>query len=333
MAVLRMHIACCVVGLVVSVAGSACRADTSTQARKDLDMADICQLPEDEVALREYILERVGGEITAEVVTLLQEEFELVGDGTTFSMVDTDIKTLRDDGIILNLERLEKYRYDHSAYHEAFKKEWKRATLERFDGSTERAREYFFGPDPKTPSPYRRSWTKNAKKSWVRAVALRKRCTAADGVGYDMVLEAILDTTGQATFSDFSVRYSYEDILAGKRPFSFERFRGDDKEEVGVLLTAKTAGFTLAQLDEYMDKLGCVRGTPYPEEDAAVYYYRIHSWLNTVARLTGYPSSKEIIAKTTADGTVEQVLVLTGTSAASKDFDGWFSEGGWLENQ
>ena len=297
-------------------------------------MADLCQLPEDEAAFREYVLEQVGGKITTEVVTLLQDEFELIGDITDTSMVDADIKTLRDEGIILNMEHLEKHRYDHSAYHEAFKKEWKRATLERFDGSTERAREYFFGPpnkDPKDPSPYQRGWMNNVKKkSWIRAVALQKRCTAADGVGYDLVLEATLDTTtGQATFSDFRVRYRYADILAGKRPFSFERFNGDDKE-VGALLTAETAGFTLAQLDKYMDKLGCVRGTPYYEEYSAEYYYRIHSWLNPVARRTGYPRSKEIRVKTTADETVEQFLVITGTSAASKDFGGWFRD--WLEN-
>ena len=335
MAVLRMHIACCVLGLVMAVAGSACQADTSMQARKELDMAGLCRLPEDEAAVWEYVLERVGGKITAEAVTLLQAEFELVGDQITSSMVDTDIKTLRDDGIILNMERLEKYRYDHSTYHEAFKKEWKRATLERFNGSTKRAREYFSGPshkDPKAPSPYQRSWMKNAKKLRVRAVALQKRCTAADGVGYDMVLEATLDTTGRATFSDFHVRYRYEDILTGKRPFSFERFNGDDKE-VGDLLTAKTAGFTLAQLDEYMDKLGCVQAIPYPKEYSAAYYYRVHSWLNAVARLTGYPKSKEIKVKTTADETVEQVLVITGTSAASKDFGSWFREGDWLEDQ
>ena len=325
--------ACCVLGLVVSVVGSRCQADPSLyQDRRTSALADVCQLPEDEAALWAYILEQVGGEITAEAVTLLQAEFELAGDRTMSSMVDATIKTLRDDGIILNMERLEEYGDDHSKYHEELQKEWKRATLERFDRSTERAREYFFGQDPKGPSAYKLGWAKNVKKLKVRRVVLRKRCTAADGVSYELVLGATLDTTDRATFSEFFVEYRYEDILAGRRPFSFERFRGDDKE-VGALLTAETAGSTLAQLDEYMDKLGCVRAISYPKKYSAAYYYRIHSWLNGVARLTGYPRSKEIKVKTRAAETVEQVLVTTGTSAASKDFGSWFRERNWLENQ
>ncbi len=78
-----------------------------------------------------------------------------------------------------------------------------------------------------------------------------------------------------------------------------------------------------------MDKLGCVRGTPYYEEYSAKYYYGIHSWLNSVARLTGYPRSKEIRVKTRADGTVEQVLVIAGTAAATEAF----GQLNWLEDQ
>ena len=78
-----------------------------------------------------------------------------------------------------------------------------------------------------------------------------------------------------------------------------------------------------------MDKLGCVRGTPYYEEDAAVYYYRIHPELDIRARVTAYSNSKEINVKTKADGTVEQVLVITGTQAATEAF----GDSNWLENQ
>ncbi len=247
-------------------------------------LPELCSLPEDAEVVRAYVLERVGGEISNAAVDLLREEFEL----------------LKDDMGYDTFHALEVY-FKRTAHQDKAK------------------RPYFNVHDEEK----------------VRIVYLRKRCTATDGVGYNVDIGATIEQTGRAIFSQFFVGYSYEDILAGRRPFSFEKFGewereflGWDKKipaeilrtelalnkEISTLIMAETAGFTSDQLNAYMDKLGCVKGTD--PRLKAVYYYNPDPENYFWTRLVKFPfaiGSREISVEANDDGTGQSVRV-RGTS-------------------
>lgn len=248
-------------GVGLLLASGACQTDTSTQARKDLDMTNICQIPEDEAALRSYILERVGGEITNAAVTQLQEQFTLEMDKTGYDLFQSDLT-------------------------QTFEKAIQALSNLAFDLST-------FNPIER-----------------VRIVRLQKHCTAPDGVGYDLEIGATIGKSGRGIFRQFLVRYAYEDILAGRRPFSFDRFRGSN-EQYAALIAARTAGFTRLQLDEYMATLGCTRRAlpSYLAHYSTEYYYDIDPRQDLLSRTTIKTFSKRIVVETHADDTVYHVSV------------------------
>ncbi len=240
-------------------------------------LPELCSLPEEANTVQEYVLERMGGEISWTAVRKLRREFERVRD-----YVDYDF-------------------FHASTQYTVRTASQAKPDRKRFDLFDEEQ---------------------------VRIVVLRKRCMAADGVGYDVFIGAItgrgsgqargssspligdFGDYGRAIFSQFFVDYRYEDILAGRRPFSFEKFSGSD-EETSALITAETAGFTLSQLDVYMDRLGCVRSTaPYDvERFPAAYYYDVDMETYFQSRITMHDFSQKITVETNVDGTVQQVIV------------------------
>ena len=141
----------------------------------------------------------------------------------------------------------------------------------------------------------------------IRYVFLRKECIAQDKVSYTFNLGVITDLRGNAIFHQAFILYQKEDILNGKRKFSFENV-ATAKKDYSALVSKDTVGMNRAQLEEHMDSLDCSK-IETDKKDFAEFLCQTELEKGLAARIVGYVSSKSIYVDFSSEGIVEKVRV------------------------
>ena len=144
----------------------------------------------------------------------------------------------------------------------------------------------------------------------VRFVGLKKRCIASDQVPYEFHIGILTDLAGNAIFNQAYLIYEHEFILNGKREFSFPNIFASSSE-YARLISKKTVGIMdKAQLDSYMQSLGCSKLESVNKNVAsASYAYIIDPEKDLASRLAGWNFSKEILVDFNTEGVVSNIRV------------------------
>ena len=144
----------------------------------------------------------------------------------------------------------------------------------------------------------------------VRLVGLTKRCIASDQVPYAFHVGILTDLAGNAIANQAYLIYEHEFILNGKREFSFPNVFASSSE-YARLISKKTVGIMdKAQLDSYMQSLGCSKLESVNKDVAsAAYAYIIDGVKDLGSRLAGWNFSKRILVDFNTEGVVSNIRV------------------------
>ena len=143
----------------------------------------------------------------------------------------------------------------------------------------------------------------------VRVVAISKKCTAPDGVGFEWQIIATIDENNAPVFHQVYLLYEFESMFKGLRKFSFENIYGSD-DTYSKLISKEAVGiFDKYQFDQYMRDLGCIRLTPEGDNDTGEYSYKVIAQDDMASRLAGWDFSKKITVKFNSSEIVEKVIV------------------------
>ncbi|KMM93109.1 hypothetical protein TU81_09810 [Pseudomonas lini] len=149
-----------------------------------------------------------------------------------------------------------------------------------------------------------------SKDKKVRLIGLSKKCTAPDGVKFEWKIAAAVDMRGRAILHQLFLIYAFDDIFNGRRKFSFEHFRGSNKE-YSKLISNETVGIlNAAQTAEYMEKLGAVpmevRGNDGSTNE---FVYKIDPEKDMASRIAVWNFSKRITVRYDAGRMINEVVV------------------------
>ena len=144
----------------------------------------------------------------------------------------------------------------------------------------------------------------------LRAVVLTKRCIASDQVPYEFHIGILTDLAGNAIANQVYLIYEQESIFNGKREFSFPNVPASSSEYTR-LISKKTVGvMDKAQLDSYMQSLGCSKLESVNKDVAsASYAYIIDPEKDLGSRLAGWNFSKKIVVDFNTEGVVNNIRV------------------------
>lgn len=143
----------------------------------------------------------------------------------------------------------------------------------------------------------------------VRFVVLTKSCIASDQVPYEFHMGVITDLEGNAIFSQAYLIYRTEDILSGKRGFSFDNVFGSEKD-YSTLVSKSTVGvMNTKQLEEYMTSLGCSKYENYKGSFSSAFLCNINPEDDLSSRLAGWNFSKRILVDFGPEGIVSEIAV------------------------
>lgn len=149
-----------------------------------------------------------------------------------------------------------------------------------------------------------------SRKEKVRFIGLSKKCKASDGIVYELQIGATIDADGEIIFSQFYVIYTFEDILNGKRKFSFDKFHGNKSEYSKLISREAVDLLTISQFDDYMKKLGCERSKNITDDKLSVVYLcKVNVENDLSSRLAVYDFSKKIWVDFSENGIVKNVKV------------------------
>lgn len=149
-----------------------------------------------------------------------------------------------------------------------------------------------------------------ARDKKVRLIGLSKKCTAPDGIEFKWQIAATIDMKGRAILHQLFLTYAFDDIFNGRRKFSFEHFRGSNKQ-YSKLISNETIGIlNAAQITEYMEKLGA---TPLKvrSNDGSTneFVYKIDPKKDMASRIAARNFSKRITVRYDADRMINEVVV------------------------
>ena len=147
----------------------------------------------------------------------------------------------------------------------------------------------------------------SSEKDKVRYVFLRKKCIAQDKVPYEFTLGVITDLAGNPIFNQAYLWYEKEDMLNGKRKFSFENIAGS-REDYAALVSKNVIGMNKTELAEYMQSLDCSKEST-DKKDFAEFLYRIEPEKDLVSRLGARYAGIIILIDFDAAGIAEKVRV------------------------
>ena len=148
-----------------------------------------------------------------------------------------------------------------------------------------------------------------SKSENVRMVALRKKCIAKDKVPYVFYLGVITDLLGNAIFSQAFLFYEKEDILNGKRKFSFDNLGSDDRHYTEIISKDTVGIMNKKQLEEYMQSLGCAK-VATDKKDFAEFFYKREPEKYLFSRIIGgYDFSMQIFVDFDAEGIVKRIKI------------------------
>ena len=145
----------------------------------------------------------------------------------------------------------------------------------------------------------------------VRYVFLRKKCIALDKVPYEFNLGVIINLAGNPIFNQALLIYQKEDVLNGKRKFSFENIAGSG-EDYTELVSKNTVGvMDKTELEEYMQSLGCSEVAMDKKIFTmfSMFSCKIEPEKDLLSRLFTYDFSKLILVDFDAAGIVKEISV------------------------
>ena len=142
----------------------------------------------------------------------------------------------------------------------------------------------------------------------VRYVLLKEVCIAQDKVPYAFSVGVITDLLGNAIFSQALLVYEKEDILNGKRKFTFDRIHGSE-EDYAEIISKNTVGImSKKQLEEYMQSLKCSK-LKTDKQGISIFLYKIEPGKYLFSRILGRNFSKHILVDFDAKGIVREIDV------------------------
>ena len=152
----------------------------------------------------------------------------------------------------------------------------------------------------------------------VKVGVLTKKCIAADGVPYRFNVGIIANFSGstdvitdlyrRGVFGQFYLKYKKEDILNGRRKFSFDTVDGSN-QDYAELIAKNTVGLmNRKQLDQYMESLGCSKEAT-DKKGISRFFYDIEPERDMASRLSRRDFSKEILVDFNAGGIVKKITV------------------------
>jgi len=144
----------------------------------------------------------------------------------------------------------------------------------------------------------------------LRFITLVHNCTASDGVSYDLYIGALIDSLGDAVFSQNYIIYRSEDIVDGKRGFLFSRLFGGNDEYEKILSEIIVGKMSEDQLHSYMESIGCtIINDNLDGRYSISYLYSIDPKNDLASRLAGWNFSKKILVGFDDKGTVSEISV------------------------
>ncbi|QBF25046.1 hypothetical protein EXN22_04840 [Pseudomonas tructae] len=143
----------------------------------------------------------------------------------------------------------------------------------------------------------------------VRFIGLSRECTAADGVHVHWNIALSVDMKGNPVFHQFLLLYNFEDLLEGRRAFSFEHFRGSAKHYSQLLSKAAAGVMTQAQFTQYMNTLGALPVPASATTGRDQFIYTVPVAEDMASRMAAWDFSKTITATYNQNQLVVDVVV------------------------
>lgn len=149
-----------------------------------------------------------------------------------------------------------------------------------------------------------------SKDEKVRLIGLSKKCIAPDGVEFEWKIAATVDMNGRAIFHQLFLIYAFDDMLNGRRKFSFENFRGSNKEYSKLISNEVVGILNATQTAEYMKKLGAA-ALKRRDNDGSTneFVYKIDPKKDMASRIAAWNFSKRIIVRHGTDQMTYEVVV------------------------